>query len=91
MEQLRAVTRESIDEELFSGRTLAALDYADAMTVDTAKDPFVTDAVFERVAAHFSTVEIVGLTELIAWENASARFNRALGVESQQLWNPSDS
>ena len=36
----------------------------------------------------FSTEEIVVLTELIAWENASARFNRALGVASQHLWKP---
>lgn len=46
----------------------------------------VSDDLFAKVAAHFSTEEIVVLTELIAWENASARFNRALGVESQHLW-----
>ncbi|QDV07443.1 hypothetical protein Poly30_29680 [Planctomycetes bacterium Poly30] len=85
-EQLLGVVEATLPRELFDERSLAALDYADAMTVDTAADPFVTDAIFERVAAHFSTVEIVGLTELIAWENASARFNRALGVSSQHLW-----
>ena len=74
------------DRTLFDDRTLIALDYADAMTVSDASTDFVTDELFERVAAAFSTEEIVILTELIAWENASARFNRALGVESQNLW-----
>ena len=26
------------------------------------------------------------LTEIIAWENASSKFNRALGIPSQGLW-----
>lgn len=56
------------------------------MTVNDASSEFVTDELFARVASAFSTEEIVVLTELIAWENASARFNRALGVESQHLW-----
>ncbi len=85
--QLLAVAETTLDREPFDERTLAALDYAEAMTVDIRADELVTDQLFERVKSHFSTPEIVGLTELIAWENASARFNRALGVESQQLWN----
>jgi len=56
------------------------------MSVGAFATDFVDDDVFARVEAHFSTEEIVALTELIAWENASARFNRALGVESQNLW-----
>ena len=59
------------------------MDYADAITVDSA---VVSDELFAEISSHFSTDEIVVLTELIAWENASARFNRALGVESQNLW-----
>ncbi len=74
-----------MDRVLFDERTLAALDYADAMTGATDGD-FVTDEVFDEVKRHFDTEEIVILTELIAWENASARFNRALGVASQELW-----
>lgn len=63
----------------------AALDNGGAITADGAA---VSDELFERVSAMFSTEEIVVLTELIAWENASARFNRALGVASQHLWKP---
>jgi alkylhydroperoxidase family enzyme len=85
--QLLAVTEQALDRELFDERVLAALDYADAMTLGPASDEFVAEGLFERVKSHFTTREIVGLTELIAWENASARFNRALGVESQRLWN----
>jgi hypothetical protein len=29
----------------------------------------------------------VELTTVVAWENASARFNRALRVEAQGLWS----
>jgi hypothetical protein len=32
--------------------------------------------------------QIVELTRLIAWENASWRFNRALRVPSAELWKP---
>jgi hypothetical protein len=28
----------------------------------------------------------VELTEIVAWENASAKFNRALRIPSQRLW-----
>lgn len=86
-----AVVRSPLDRSLFEERTLAALDYADAMTLGNTVDgtgEFVSDDVFAAVQAHYTTQEIVVLTELIAWENASARFNRALGVESQRLWQP---
>lgn len=66
----------SLDE-----RTRLALRYADAMT--TAD---VDDALFTQLRARFSDDELVELTEVIAWENASARFNRALRIDSQQLW-----
>lgn len=81
-----AVATAEYDRDLFEERTLVALDYADAMSVGSFSPSFVDDELFSRVAAHFSTEDIVVLTELIAWENASARFNRALGVESQNLW-----
>jgi hypothetical protein len=28
----------------------------------------------------------VELTEIVAWENASSKFNRALRIPSQNLW-----
>ena len=69
----------------FDEATLAALAYADAMTVAD-----VDDACFARVGQHFDADQIVELTEAIAWENASARFNRALRVASQHLWQPDE-
>ena len=66
---------------LFDGATRAALAYADAMTTGD-----VSPALFERVREHFDDDQIVELTEVIAWENASARFNRALRLGSQHLW-----
>ncbi len=59
------------------------LDYADAMTI-TGRD--VSDELFARVRASFGDDAIVELTEVIAWENASAKFNRALRIPSQKLW-----
>jgi alkylhydroperoxidase family enzyme len=38
------------------------------------------------VRAHFGDDAIVELTEIIAFENASAKFNRALRIPSMQLW-----
>lgn len=61
---------------------VVALGYAEAMTVDD-----VDDALFAKLSDHFNEDEIVELTMLIAWENSSARFNRALRVPSQELWN----
>ena len=66
---------------LFDAATRAALGYADAITTSD-----VSDALFGRVREHFDDDQIVELTEVIAWENASARFNRALRIGSQQLW-----
>jgi alkylhydroperoxidase family enzyme len=40
------------------------------------------------VREHYGEEQIVELTMLIAWENASSRFNRALRVPSQDLWKP---
>ena len=71
----------SFDRRLFDYRTLAALDYAEAMTTGD-----VDDDLFEQVAEHFDQDQLVELTMLISWENSSARFNRALRVPSQQLW-----
>ena len=91
-EQLRAVVAVDrggfevdppADEQivLFDEPTRAALAYADAMTTGD-----VSAALFERVRGHCDDDQIVELTEVIAWENASARFNRALRIGSQHLW-----
>jgi alkylhydroperoxidase family enzyme len=70
---------------LFDEAERVALEYADAMT-DTARD--VDDALFARVRTHYDEEQIAELTMLIAWENASSRFNRALRVPSAELWKP---
>jgi alkylhydroperoxidase family enzyme len=46
----------------------------------------VSDDLFARVRQHFDDDAIVELTEIVAWENASAKFNRALRIPSQNLW-----
>jgi alkylhydroperoxidase family enzyme len=46
----------------------------------------VSDALFARLRALFDDDALVELTEIIAWENASAKFNRALRIPSQGLW-----
>ena len=69
--------------DLFNEREKTALEYADSMTITGLEVP---DELFERIRRHFSDDELVELTELIAWENASSKFNRALRVPSQELW-----
>ena len=70
---------------LFDDRERTALEYADSMTITGQEVP---DELFERVRQHFSEDEVIELTEIIAWENASAKFNRALRIPSQGLWRP---
>lgn len=47
----------------------------------------VDDELFARLRSLYSDDAIVELTAIIAWENASSKFNRALRVPSQKLWN----
>jgi alkylhydroperoxidase family enzyme len=60
-----------------------ALEYADAIT-DTSCD--VDDELFARLQQHYDDDAIAELTMIIAWENASSRFNRAFRVPSQGFW-----
>ena len=68
---------------LFDAGEIAALKYADAMTLS---DQDVTDGIFSDLRTHYDDNQIVELTEVIAWENASSKFNRALRIPSQNLW-----
>ena len=70
--------------DLFDEHEQVALEYTDAITLS---DSDVDDALFARVRQFFDDDAIVELTELIAWENASSKFNRALRIGSQGLWN----
>ena len=68
---------------LFSEAEKVALEYADAITV-TDRD--VDDELFKRVQRHYDEYTIAELTMIIAWENASSRFNRAFRIPSQGFW-----
>ena len=69
--------------KLFDDRERLALEYADAMTLS---DRDVSDELFGRIAGQFEPAAVVELTAVIAWENASSKFNRALRIGSQGLW-----
>lgn len=60
-----------------------ALEYADAIT---QSDQDVSDELFAKLRKFYNEDAIVELTAIIAWENASSKFNRALRVPSQKLW-----
>jgi alkylhydroperoxidase family enzyme len=68
---------------LYSEAERVALEYADCMTV-TGRE--VGDELFARLRQFYDDDALVELTEIIAWENASSKFNRALRVPSQNLW-----
>ena len=68
---------------LFTEAEKVALEYADAIT-DTRCD--VDDELFARMRQYYNDDTIAELTMIIAWENASSRFNRAFRVPSQGFW-----
>jgi len=68
---------------LFTESEKTALEYADRITI-TELD--VSEQFFAQVRNYYSDDEIVELTATIAWENCSSKFNRALRVDSQHLW-----
>jgi AhpD family alkylhydroperoxidase len=68
---------------LFDDAEKAALEYADAIT-DTRCD--VDDKLFARLQRHYDDDTIAELTMIIAWQNASSRFNRAFRIPSQGFW-----
>jgi len=72
------------ESPLYDEREKAALEYADAMTLS---DSDVDGELFARVQNHFDEDALVELTATIAWENSSSKFNRALRVPSQGLWD----
>ena len=65
---------------LFSPEEQTVLRYADAMTFTPTEVP---DRIFQPLYEFFDGAQIVELTSAIAWENYRARFDHALGVESQ--------
>ncbi len=68
---------------LYTEAERVALEYTDAITLS---DRDVGDDLFARVRRFYDDDAVVELTEVIAWENASSKFNRALRIPSQGLW-----
>lgn len=68
---------------LYSEVERVTLEYADSMTITGSE---VSNEFFARLREFYNDDELVELTEIIAWENASSKFNRALRIPSQGLW-----
>ena len=68
---------------LYTDAERVALEYADCITL-SERD--VDDALFARLRRFYDDNALVELTAVIAWENASSKFNRALRIPSQGLW-----
>jgi alkylhydroperoxidase family enzyme len=68
------------ESDAFSELDKLVLDYAVAVSRTPVDVP---DDLFERLREHFDEAQLVELTTAIALENFRARFNWALGVESQ--------
>ncbi|NNF00991.1 MAG: carboxymuconolactone decarboxylase family protein [Pyrinomonadaceae bacterium] len=82
-EEIRAVSSFR-DSDLFSDSDKTALEYAEEMT----KTPVaVPDEFFARLREHFDEEQIIELTASIAYENYRARFNHALDIKSDNLYN----
>lgn len=71
------------DSELFSIREKVAMEYAEAVSKTPVK---VSDEMFNRVKQYFDEKQIVELTASIAFENYRARFNHALGIDSDNFY-----
>ena len=70
------------DSDLFSELDRLVIDYAAGVTA-TPVD--VSDELFAKLREHLDEAQLVELTAAIAWENWRARFNWALGIESQNF------
>jgi alkylhydroperoxidase family enzyme len=68
---------------LYNAMERVTLEYADTMTI-TGRE--VSDELVARLREFYDDDALVELTEVIAWENASSKFNRALRIPSQGLW-----
>jgi AhpD family alkylhydroperoxidase len=66
--------------QLFGGDQLLVIDLATGMSVTPGQ---VDDELMERVKARFGVKGTMELVQLIAWENARARMNVALGIGAE--------
>ncbi|MFC4770191.1 carboxymuconolactone decarboxylase family protein [Effusibacillus consociatus] len=70
--------------QFYDEREKLVLEYTDAITLS---DKDVDDDLFEQLRSHFEEDEIVELTAVIARENFSSKFNRALRIPSQGFFD----
>lgn len=71
------------DSDLFSISEKVALEYAEAISKTPVK---ISDEMFARLKQFYDEKQIVELTAGIAYENYRARFNHALGIESDNFY-----
>ena len=68
------------NSDVLSDEDKLVVEYAEAMTRTPVDVP---DELFERLRARFDEAQLVELTSVIALENYRARFNWAMGIESE--------
>lgn len=68
---------------LYDDQERLVLEYADCITLS---EQDVSEELFTKLRELYDDDALVELTEIIAWENASSKFNRALRIPSQGLW-----
>ncbi len=78
-DQLRALPQFR-DSDLFDEDEKLVLEYAEGISRTPVE---VSDELFDRLRARFDDAQIVELTTAAAIENFRARFNWALGIDSQ--------
>lgn len=78
-EQRRDLARYQ-DSAAFSPLEKRVIEYAAHLSSTPVEVP---DALFEELQKHLTSPQLVELTAAIAWENYRARFNHALGMESE--------
>jgi alkylhydroperoxidase family enzyme len=81
-EKIDALPNYAVSEH-YSESERVALEFADNMTITSRE---VDDELFARLREFYDDDALVELSAVIAWENASSKFNRALRVPSQELW-----
>ncbi|HEX9759759.1 MAG TPA: hypothetical protein VGA40_02515 [Candidatus Acidoferrales bacterium] len=70
------------DSAAFTPLEKLVLEYAEHMTRTPVEVP---GGLFESLRGQFNEAQMVELTATIAWENYRARFDHALGFESQNF------
>lgn len=84
---MRHVSQEKInaiptwkENELFSPKERAALEYAEYITLTTLE---ANNELLEKLEKHFNEDQIIELTAIIAYQNMSTKFNTVLGIKQQ--------